>query len=160
MTDRAKLLEVLRTASAGLPDVIERKMFGCEALFTPGGIFAMVWKAGRIAVKLPVEERYAALLAHRGAEAWKTGPKVMGHWVLVPPAFEEPTALLPWLTEAHAMSGTPKAKSKAAGKRGAAKSAAKTPAAKKPGPKKPEVKKQPAVKKPAAKKLGAKKPRK
>jgi hypothetical protein len=39
-TDRAKLVEILRKVSAELPSHVEKKMFGCEAFFTAGGIFA------------------------------------------------------------------------------------------------------------------------
>lgn len=123
MADRAKLLEVLRRASAGLDGVVEKKMFGCEALFTKGRVFALVWKTGRIAVKLPVVERYQALATQEGAAPWTAGSKVMGGWVLVPPKLEDPKALGPWLEEAHAMATAPPAK-KAPARKVAAKNAA------------------------------------
>lgn len=121
-TQREKLLEVLRTASADLPDVIEKKMFGCEALFTTGGIFALLWKTGRIGLKLTDEKRYAALASQKGAEPWAPGAKVMRGWVLVAPKLEEPKALAPWLAEAHAMasdvkSATSKPKKKTVAKK-------------------------------------------
>jgi hypothetical protein len=145
MTDRAKLLGVLRTATrlAGLPDILEKKMFGCEALFTTGGIFALVWKTGRIGLKLPDDARHAALLSQKGAAPWTAGPKVMGGWVLVPPKLEEPKALLPWLTEAHAMAsaGAPTKKTTAKKNASAKKTATKKPAAKKPAAKKKSAKK-------------------
>jgi TfoX/Sxy family transcriptional regulator of competence genes len=102
--DRSKLLATLRTAAERLPDVEEKKMFGCEALFVNGAIFALVWKEGRIGVKLPTAERFDALAAQNGAGPWKAGPMVMAHWLLVPPAIDsDPRKLAPWVKEAHAM---------------------------------------------------------
>lgn len=118
MTARAELLQLLRTSTASLPDVIEKKMFGCEAFFTMGTIFALVWKTGRIALKLPALDRYQALASQKGAEPWTAGTKVMSGWILVPPKLEEPRALAPWLKEAHAFAGVaiapPRAKKKVA----------------------------------------------
>lgn len=102
--DRAALWKTLREAAAPLRDVDEKKMFGCEALFANGAIFALVWKTGRIGVKLPEESRYGALLSQKGAEPWRAGPMVMAHWVLVPSAVERDLKkLAPWVAEAHAM---------------------------------------------------------
>lgn len=102
--DRSKLLATLRTAAERLPDVEEKKMFGCEALFVNGAIFALVWKEGRIGVKLPAADRFDALAAQKGAAPWKAGPMVMTHWLLVPPAVDaDAKRLAPWLKEAHAM---------------------------------------------------------
>ena len=104
MADRAALWTTLRAAAEALRDVDERKMFGCEALFTNGAIFALVWKTGRIGVKLPDPGRYDALASQKGAEPWRAGPMVMAHWVLVPKPIEgEPAKLAPWLKEAHAL---------------------------------------------------------
>lgn len=103
MGSRAELLETLRKAASSLREVEERKMFGCEALFTSGAIFALVWKTGRIGVKLPDEARFGELSKQKGAEPWKAGPMVMAHWLLVPPALEDAKRLAPWVKEAHAM---------------------------------------------------------
>ena len=103
MGSRAELLETLRKAAASLREVEERKMFGCEALFTSGSIFALVWKTGRIGVKLPDEARFGELSKQKGAEPWKAGPMVMAHWLLVPPSLEDAKRLAPWVKEAHAM---------------------------------------------------------
>jgi len=103
MGDRTELLGKLREAAAPLRGIDERKMFGCEALFTNGSIFALVWKTGRIGVKLPDASRFDALAAQKGAEPWKAGPTVIAHWLLVPPALERDTKkLAPWVEEAHA----------------------------------------------------------
>ena len=102
--DRSRLLATLRTAAARLADVDEKKMFGCEALFVNGAIFALVWKTGRIGVKLPDSSRFEALASQKGAEPWKAGPMVMAHWLLVPPSIDvDAKKLAPWVAEAHAM---------------------------------------------------------
>jgi len=102
--DRSRLLATLRAAAERLPDVGEKKMFGCEALFVNGAIFALVWKAGRIGVKLPEPKRFDALAALKGAEPWRAGPMAMAHWLLVPPSIDaDANKLAPWLKEAHAM---------------------------------------------------------
>ncbi len=106
LNDTAKLLGTLRAASAELPDVTEKKMFGCEAFFARGKIFALVWKTGRIAVKLTDRERYEALAKQKGAEPWSPGAMSVKSWLLMPPALEKPVALRPWLAEAHAMAAT------------------------------------------------------
>lgn len=49
--EREALWTALRKAASQLPSVEERKMFGWEALFTNGAIFALVWKTGRMAVE-------------------------------------------------------------------------------------------------------------
>ncbi len=127
--DRSKLLATLRTAAERLPDVDEKKMFGCEALFVNGAIFALVWKTGRIGVKLPEPARFEALAALKGTEPWKAGPMVMAHWLLVPPSVDaDAKKLAPWVKEAHGMAAAglgatkkkPAAKKKAATKKKAA----------------------------------------
>lgn len=103
MTDRkVSLLAVLRTATADLAGVSEKAMFGCPAFFVNGTIFALLWKEGRIAVKLKDEALRAKLLAHEGAEAWSPAARTMKSWVLVAPKHETPRALAPWLAKAHA----------------------------------------------------------
>lgn len=105
--DRSKLLATLRSASERLADVEEKKMFGCEALFVNGAIFALVWKTGRIGVKLPDEARFVALASLKGAEPWSAGAKVMSHWLLVPPSVDaDAKKLAPWVKEAHAMAAS------------------------------------------------------
>jgi TfoX/Sxy family transcriptional regulator of competence genes len=130
--DRAKLLSTLRIAAERLPDVDEKKMFGCEALFVKGAIFALVWKTGRIGVKLPDTARFDSLASQKGAEPWKAGPMVMAHWLLVPPAIDaDAKKLAPWVKEAHAMAAAGlgatkrKPKKKAAAKTAKNKTAAK-----------------------------------
>jgi len=77
--DRAeieKLEGIMETAAKGLPKVTSKKMFGCQALWANGNVFALVWKHGRLGVKLPDEKDFGALIKKSGAEPWKAGPMV------------------------------------------------------------------------------------
>lgn len=96
------LLELLETATADLPGVHKKRMFGCDALFVHDQIFALVWKTGRIGVKLTDPGDYLTLLEQPGAEQWHAGPKAMSHWVLAPEELhDDPPALTPWIRRAH-----------------------------------------------------------
>jgi TfoX/Sxy family transcriptional regulator of competence genes len=85
-----------------LPNVTAKKMFGCPAYWASGNVFALVWKHGRIGVRLPSEGKYDSLMDVSGSSPWKAGPMTMAHWVLVPPAYHADGAQLKkWLKEAH-----------------------------------------------------------
>ena len=118
------LLARLEEAAHGLPGVTRKRMFGCDALFADGSIFGLVWKHGRIGVRLPQEELYSTLMDRKGAAPWKAGDMTMAHWVLVPEAFHDaPRALGEWVKWAHGLAlgargsapKKPPAKAKAAG---------------------------------------------
>jgi TfoX/Sxy family transcriptional regulator of competence genes len=102
---RTLLIELrarLEEASARLADVTVRKMFGCEAFLAGGKIFAVVWREGRIGLKLP-DAQASAMRALPGASAWKLGDMVMRQWVLVPETFhDDAEALTGWVEQAHA----------------------------------------------------------
>lgn len=121
------LLHYLKTliedAAAPLPMVHARRMFGCDTLFADGNIFALVWKDGRLGLRLSDAALYEALMALPGAEPWAVadGHKPMSHWVLVPEAFhDDPPALAAWTARAHALAMAaprkPKPEAKSAGK--------------------------------------------
>lgn len=97
-------------------DVASKRMFGCDAFFRSGKIFAMVWKEGRIAVRLP-DDAYAELQAVEGVEPWSPGGKMsMRGWLMLPPAWhEDDEHLRNWLGRAHTSAGfaLPKAAKKA-----------------------------------------------
>ena len=100
----AELEEILNSVTEKLPKVTTKKMFGCHAAWADGNVFALVWKHGRIGVKLPEEAEYEKLMNLTGAEPWKAGPMKMAHWVLVPEAFHgKPTELKKWAVKAHAL---------------------------------------------------------
>ena len=82
-----ELEELLDSATQSLPKITSKKMFGCYALWVEGNVFALVWKQGRIGVKLPEEKSFESLMSISGAEPWKAGPMKMSHWILVPEGF-------------------------------------------------------------------------
>ncbi len=96
------LLALLERASEGL-GFDRKKLFGCEGLFAEGVIYGLVWKTGRIGVKLTNGADFEALMAQKGSDPWTAGPKAMAHWVLVPEAMcETPAELHVWVRKAHA----------------------------------------------------------
>lgn len=103
--DTSALKSLLDAATARLSGVVPKRLFGCDGYFTDGNIFALVWKEGRIGIKLPDEKAEAELRGIAGAGPWRPGGKMsMSHWVLVPPRFhDEPAALAAWTRKAHAL---------------------------------------------------------
>src|ERR1700722_16155125 len=100
----SELEKILTTATKGLPKLTVKKMFGCHAFWADGNVFALVWKHGRIGVKLPDTSPYQSLMDTKGAEPWKAGPMQMAHWVLVPETFhKKPAELKKWAAKAHAL---------------------------------------------------------
>ncbi len=125
----AELEEILNTAAKGLPKLTSKKMFGCYALWADGNVFALVWKHGRIAVKLPEANQYDSLMEVTGAEPWKAGPMKMAHWVFVPESFHtKPCEITKWAVKAHSLCQRLEKRVK---KSSATKTAAKKPAKKK-----------------------------
>lgn len=100
----AELEQALNAATAGLSKVTSKKMFGCHALWANGNVFALIWKHGRIGVKLPEITQYESLLKISGAEPWKAGPMQMAHWVLIPESFHgKPAEIKKWAVKAHGL---------------------------------------------------------
>jgi TfoX/Sxy family transcriptional regulator of competence genes len=115
--DIAVLEARLDAAATGLTRVTSRKMFGCYALWANDNVFALVWKHGRIGVKLPDAAVYGSLLSLEGSEPWKAGPMTMAHWILVPESFHGATPdLKRWLAKAHQLCGALEKKSKSKAK--------------------------------------------
>lgn len=109
--NKEKLEGLLNTAAKGLTKVSSRKMFGCYALWADENVFGLVWKHGRIGVKLPTEAAYDTLISAKGAEPWKAGPMKMAHWILVPETFhKKPADLKKWVKKAHGLCILPKKK--------------------------------------------------
>lgn len=113
----AHLKALIAELSAELPEVTERRMFGADAFFANGNIFAMAHD-GRVFVKLSDPARFAAAQAMPGCgkfDPMGTG-KTMAGWVSMPEAMHDDIdALAPWIEDAHrlAMSAPPKGAKKA-----------------------------------------------
>jgi TfoX/Sxy family transcriptional regulator of competence genes len=99
-----ELEALLNSATAHLPKTASKKMFGCHAIWAKENVFALVWKHGRIGVKLPDEGAYKKLMSLAGSDPWKAGPMQMAHWVLVPEDFHsKPAEIRKWAAQAHAL---------------------------------------------------------
>ena len=120
----AELAATLDRAAADLPHVTAKKMFGCHALFAKDAVFGLVWKEGRLGVRLPEEAPFGKLMAMTGAAPWRAGPMTMSHWVLVPPGMHaQPAKLKDWVRSAHELALTVGAAEKTAKKKAGAKTA-------------------------------------
>ena len=101
---RTLLLELrsrLDDLTAGFPQVTVRRMFGCDAYLAGGAIFAMVWREGRIGLRLP-DDLLPELRALPGADPWRHRDMVVRQWVLVPESFhDDPDGLALWVRKAH-----------------------------------------------------------
>ena len=111
------LTELVAEASGELPEVSTRRMFGSQAFFANGSIFALIWD-GRIALRMPDPAQYDALYAMPGASTWNPMPdreRPMSKWVLVTEDFHDDLdALRPWVELAHKQALlAPKKKAKA-----------------------------------------------
>jgi TfoX/Sxy family transcriptional regulator of competence genes len=92
VTDKERIAQLetaLDEAARGLLHVTHKKMFGCHALFAAGNVFALVWKHGRIGIKLMDGKDHERLLSMEGAGAWEAGVRKMTHWVLVPESLHQ-----------------------------------------------------------------------
>jgi TfoX/Sxy family transcriptional regulator of competence genes len=88
--------------TADLHQVTVRRMFGCDAFLAGGAIFAMVWREGRIGLRLP-DELLPDLRALPGAAPWRHRDMVVRQWVLVPESFHDDVdGLARWVHKAHA----------------------------------------------------------
>lgn len=100
----AALEAIINLAAVGLAKTKAKRMFGCHALFANDAVFGLVWKEGRIGVRLPREIEFTKLMAFSGASPWKAGSMTMSHWVLVPPTMhKEKSKLAKWVGLAHSI---------------------------------------------------------
>ncbi len=103
---RGHLKQMVDQTALGLSAVSHRKMFGCDAWFSRGQIFSLIWKTGRVAVRLPENGAYGEAMALDGAEVWGVGAKMkpMSHWVLLPEGYnDDEEEVAAWVKRAHAL---------------------------------------------------------
>ena len=99
-----ELLALLEQASAGLGDVQATVAHGCDGVAAGDRPYALVAPGGRIGVRLPDWDLFAAAYELPGSGPLLVGGERIGHWVLLPEAIEEDgTALGEWLRQAHAL---------------------------------------------------------
>src|SRR5437588_6953363 len=88
----ADLMAILLDAADGLPLVERKRMFGFEALWGDGRIFAMVWQ-GRISLRLPDRAAAAELARVPGATALTIAEgkttAAGQRWINVPESFHD-----------------------------------------------------------------------
>ncbi len=117
---RVHLKELVDGTALKLQAVTHRKMFGCDAWFSRGEIFSLVWKTGLVAVKLPDALAFKEALALKGAEPWSVAKKMkpMAHWVLLPEAFNDDEELISvWVKRAYGLAKPPVKKAAAVDKK-------------------------------------------
>jgi TfoX/Sxy family transcriptional regulator of competence genes len=116
--DRVELFAALSGAAQGLANVTRRKMFGCDALFANDAVFALVWKEGRIGVKLTDSAAFDEAMALAGAAPWRAGPKTISSWVLLPTeVVDDAHSLAQWVARAHAQAASGTSSGKKANKK-------------------------------------------
>jgi TfoX/Sxy family transcriptional regulator of competence genes len=99
-----ELEKAIDGAAKSLGKVTAKRMFGCHALFANDSVFGLVWKEGRIGVRLPDETAFKKLMSLTGSAPWKAGKMTMSHWVLVPVGMhKEQAKLSSWLQTAHGL---------------------------------------------------------
>ena len=105
LVDVDELKSALKEALDGLSGVRWKRMFGCDAAFRDGNIFALVWKEGRLGLKFPQEQEFEERIGVSGSDRWAPGGRQTKHWVLLPESVAEDAAeLRAWAGVAHASS--------------------------------------------------------
>ena len=105
LVDVDELKSALEQAVEGLADIGWKRMFGCDAGFRDGNIFALVWKEGRLGLKFPQEQEFEARIGVSGSDRWAPGGRQTKHWVLLPESVAADAAeLRAWAEVAHASS--------------------------------------------------------
>ena len=100
---REQLLQMLLRACEDAEHEV-KTLFGCKGVFRESCVFGLIWKSGRIALKLPDIRLRKELLNTAGAEPWTVGNKTMKEWVLVPEQFHRrPAKLRHWTLIAYSL---------------------------------------------------------
>lgn len=103
MSLNAHLKSLLQDLSAELPEVTERFMFGSDAFFANGNIYALVWD-GRVVLRFPNEAKFVSARDLEDAAIFDPmgSGKTMGKWVCMPETMaDDVESLRPWVEEAH-----------------------------------------------------------
>jgi hypothetical protein len=97
-------LALLERASEGLSDVEVTEAHGCDALAAAGRPYALVAGEGRVGVRLPDWDLFAAAYELPGSAPLYVNDERVGHWVVLPDEVrDDPGALRDWLRHAHAL---------------------------------------------------------
>jgi hypothetical protein len=102
-----ELLGLLEQAAAGLGDVEITRAHGCDAIAAHGRAYALVAADGRIGVRLPDWDLFAAAFELPGSDPLHENDVRVGHWVLLPAEVrDDEGALRTWVSSAHALAGS------------------------------------------------------
>lgn len=102
-----ELLALLETISVGIGDVQACRAHGCAALSADGRAFVVVSDEGRIGVRLPDWDLFAAAFELPGSEPLYEDDQRVSHWVLLPEHVEDDrTALTAWLRHARGLTAS------------------------------------------------------
>ena len=102
-----ELLALLEQASAGLGDVQVTVAHGCDAIAAGDRAYALVAPGGRIGVRLPDWDLFAAAYELPGSGPLYENEQRVGHWVLLPADIEDDRdALGEWLRHAHTLTAS------------------------------------------------------
>jgi hypothetical protein len=102
-----ELLALLAQASADLGDVRVTVAHGCDAVAAGERAYALVAPGGRIGVRLPDWDLFAAAYELPGSAPLYENEQRVGHWVLLPAGIEDDReALREWLRHAHALTAS------------------------------------------------------
>jgi len=103
-----ELLAQLEQACAELGEAERTDAHGCDAVAAPGGrAYALIAADGRIGVRLPDWDLFAAAYELPGSDPLFEGDQRVGHWVVLPEELRsDPPALRVWLGHAHALSAS------------------------------------------------------
>lgn len=101
------LRKSIQEASEDFQDITERRMFGCDAFFTAGQIYGLIWKEGRIGLRLPDPNLFAEAMSLEGSITWVAGNRTMSKWVLLPECIEKQNAeFRKWVKQAYLLART------------------------------------------------------
>ena len=90
--------------AGSLGEVEATRAHGCDAVAAAGRPFALVSADGRVGVRLPDWDLFAAAYELPGSGTLQHDDRRVGHWVVLPAEVsEDRAALREWLRHAHAL---------------------------------------------------------
>ena len=99
-----ELVALLVESSPDSAEVEVTQAHGYDGVAAGGRVYALVADGGRIGVRLPDWDLFAAAFELPGSRPLYENEQRLGHWVVLPgEVSEDPEALREWLRSAHAL---------------------------------------------------------